>query len=97
MKLYNAPALPILSHGSEIWNLRENDKKKRLTSVEIKFFRRTVWYSLFDDKRNQILVELKVEPAEEKLIRYKSSWLRHVTEMNKKSAPKIMLDCRPNG
>jgi len=32
------------------------------------------------------LVELKVEPAEEKLIRYKSSWLRHVTKNEQQDA-----------
>jgi len=28
---------------------------------------------------------------------YKSNWLRHVTGMNKKRMPKIMLNYRPNG
>jgi hypothetical protein len=35
---------------------------KRWTSFEIKFFRRTVRYTLFDHKRNEeILEELKLE------------------------------------
>jgi hypothetical protein len=34
----------------------------------MKFFRRTAGYNLFDQKRNEeILEELKVEPADEKL------------------------------
>jgi hypothetical protein len=37
------------------------------------------------------LEELKVEAAEEKLRRYKSNWLRHVTRMNSNRMPKIML------
>jgi hypothetical protein len=51
----------------------EETTKKRLISIEIKFFRRTAWYSLSDHKRSEeILEELKVEPADEKLQRYKS-------------------------
>ena len=36
--VYNALVLPILLYEREIWNLRKKDKK-RLTSIEIKFFR----------------------------------------------------------
>jgi len=44
--------------------------KKKLTSVEIKFFRRRAGYTLFDHKRNEeILEKLKVKPVEEKLRR----------------------------
>jgi hypothetical protein len=39
---------------------------------------------------------MKVEPVDEKLRRYKSNWLRHVTRM-KKIMPKIMLNYRQNG
>jgi hypothetical protein len=39
-----------------------------VASVEMKFFRRTDVYNLFDYKRKEeILEELKVEPADEKL------------------------------
>jgi hypothetical protein len=40
---------------------------------------------------------LKLEPAAEKLRRYKSNWLQHVTRMNYNRMPKIMLNYRPNG
>jgi len=70
--------------------------KKRLTSIEMKFFRRTAGYTILDRNRNEeILEELKVEPADENLRRYKSNWLRHVTRMNNNMA-KIMLNYRPN-
>jgi hypothetical protein len=50
------------------------------------------------DKSNEgILEELKVEPVEEKLRRYKSNCLQHVTRMNNNRMPKIMLTYRPNG
>jgi len=46
----------------------------------------------FYHKRNdEIREELKLEPADEKLRRFKSSWLRHVTRMNNDRMPKIML------
>jgi hypothetical protein len=45
-----------------------------LTSIEITFLRRTAGYTLFDHKRNEeILEELKVEPTEDKLRRYKTN------------------------
>jgi hypothetical protein len=63
----------------------------------MKFFR-TVAYNLFDHRRNEaILEELKVEPADEKLRKYKSGWLRHITRMNNNRMPKIRLNYRPSG
>jgi hypothetical protein len=43
------------------------------------------------------LEELKVEPVDEKLIKYKSNFLQHVTRMNNNSMPKLMLNYRPHG
>jgi hypothetical protein len=70
---------------------------KRLTSVEMKCFR-TEWCTFFDNRNNEeVLEELKVEPVNENLRRYKSNWLQgHETRMNNKM-PKIMLKCRTNG
>jgi len=63
-----------------------------------KFSRRTSGCTRFDHKRNgKIWKELKVEPVGEKLGRYKSNWLRHITRMNSSRMTKIMLICRPNG
>ena len=77
IKLYYALAVSFISYGSGIWTLRK--KNKNLTSMEIKFFRRTAGYTLFDHRRNEeILEEMKVEPFDKKLRRYKSDWLRHV-------------------
>jgi hypothetical protein len=59
-----------------------------LTSVEIKLFKRTAKYTLFDLKsKKAILEELKVEPVDER-IRYKSNWQRHVTRINNNRMPK---------
>jgi hypothetical protein len=52
--------------------------QRRFTSMEMKVFRRTAGHALFDHKRKEkILEELKVEPADEKLRRFKSKWLRN--------------------
>jgi len=70
--------LLLLIPRSEIWTLREKERK-RLTSIETKCFSKIAGYKLFDYKMNEeILEELKVEPADDKLRRYKSNWLRHV-------------------
>jgi len=42
------------------------------------------------------LEESKAEAVDEKIRRYKSNWLRHVTRVNNSRMPKIMLNCRPN-
>jgi hypothetical protein len=43
------------------------------------------------------LEELKVEPVDKKLRRFKSNWLWHVTRMNNKRITKIVLYYRPSG
>ena len=65
----------------------------------MEFFKRKSGYPIFDRKMNEgVLEELKVEPAGEKLRRYKSNWLRHAVRMNSKRMPRIMLKYgRPNG
>jgi hypothetical protein len=50
-----------------------------------------------DINRDEILEELKVEAADEKLRRYKSNWLQQLTRMNNNRMTKIMLNYRPNG
>jgi hypothetical protein len=61
-------------------------------------FHRTARYTLIDHKRNaQILEELKAEPVDRKLRRYKSNLLRHVTRMDSSRMANGMLNCRPNG
>jgi hypothetical protein len=68
--VYNALALPILLYGSTHWTLRQKDKK-RLTSIEMKFFRRTVGYTLFDHKRNIGRGESRTSSRETKKTQFK--------------------------
>jgi hypothetical protein len=57
---------------------------------------RTIRHTLFDHKRNEELLEgLKVQPVDEKLRRYISNWLQHVTRMNSRM-PKIRLNYKSN-
>jgi len=52
-------------------------KSNMVNGIDMKFFR-TAEYALFDHKRNdEILEEVEVVPADVKLRRYKSNWLRH--------------------
>jgi len=39
----------------------------------------------------------KLEPSDEKLKRYKSQWLRHVTIMTNKMIPNVMMNYKQNG
>jgi hypothetical protein len=56
------------------------------------FFRRTAGYILLDLKGNEKrLEELKVEPDDERLRRYKANCLLHASRMTNK-----MLNYRPN-
>ena len=45
----------------------------------------------------KFLEELKAEPADDKLRRYKSNLQQHVRRMNSSRMAKIMLNCGPNG
>ena len=63
----------------------EKKDTKRLTSIEMKCFRKEGYTrTLFEDKNNEdVSKKLKVEPVDENLGKYKSNWL-HLTRMNKK-------------
>jgi hypothetical protein len=55
----------------------------------MRVFRRTAGYTLSGHKRNEeILEELKVEPVDEKLRRYKSNRLRQIKKIHKNRMPK---------
>jgi hypothetical protein len=82
IKVFNALAAPILLYGSEIGPLERRMRKIDVNGDE--------------HKRNESLEELKIEPVDEKLKRFKSNWLRHVTRLCN-GMPKLMLKCRPNG
>jgi len=43
---------------------------------------------------DDIFGEMRVEPVNAKIIRYKSNWLKHITRMNNRML-KILLNYRP--
>ena len=88
IKVYNALPLPTVLYESEIWTVILKDTKL-LTLIAIKFFRRS-GYTPFDHKRNEVILHnLKLEPVDEKLRRYKRNCLRRVTRLENK-IPKVM-------
>jgi hypothetical protein len=88
IKVYNVPAIHILLYGSGNRSRKKKKDEKRLTSIEMNFFRRTTGCTLFDYENNEeILEELRAGPIDEKLRKYKSYWLRHVTKFNKSRMP----------
>jgi hypothetical protein len=90
VNVYNALALPIVLCGIEMWTHMKK-YKKGLTKFEMKIFRRTAGYTIFyHNIKEEFLEELKEEPVDEKLRRYKSNWLRQTTIMNNRM-PKIVL------
>jgi hypothetical protein len=69
-----------------------------MTLIETKSFRRTDGYAPFRPQKHEEIVEdLKVEPDDMKLRRYKSNCLIHVTRMERTGWQKIMLNYRSNG
>jgi len=89
-KVHNALCLPILVYGSEFWTFGGGIKTIHITRDEI--FQNTI----FDHKLNEVIVDRVDSTADEKLKRYKSNWLRHVTIMNNNGMRKTMLNYRPN-
>ena len=71
---------------------------KRIYVSRGEIFQKNCGYTLFDLKRSEeMLEEPKVEPADDKLRRFKTNCLQHVTRINCSRMPKIILNYRPNG
>ena len=75
----------------------KNNKKTMDINQEYIFQRNNGVHHLWPHRNEDIWGDLKTEPADEKLRRYKSNCLRHVTRMNSTRVAKIMLNFRPNG
>jgi len=73
IKVYNHWLIPFYYVEAKFGSLEKKDKT-RLASIDMKFFRRTAEYALFGHKRNEeIFEDLKAEPVDQKLRRYKSN------------------------
>ena len=66
------------------------DKRIQMTDINRDESVQTNSQQYFDQKINEeIFEEVRMEPVDEKLRRYKSNWLRHVTRTKNKRMPKI--------
>jgi hypothetical protein len=71
--------------------------RKTIDNDRNEIFQKKSRYATFDHNSNEeLLEELKEEPVDQRLRKYKSNWLSHVTRINNKM-PKIMLNYIPNG
>jgi hypothetical protein len=73
IKLYNTLAFPVLLYGSETWTIKARDAR-RITTVEMKYMKRTAGYTWTDYKTNtQIAKELKITPRLDKQLEYRGN------------------------
>jgi hypothetical protein len=76
-------ALPTLLYGCETWAIRVQDKS-RITSAEMKFMRRRAKINIARlQNYEDILSELKINPAAKKIQNYRNKWIQHVRRMDR--------------
>jgi hypothetical protein len=63
----------------------------------MKFMRRTMGYTEWDHKKNDILIELKIESVVGYIKNYQESWPSHVNRMDTGRFPKANLRYRHQG
>jgi len=86
-----------LLYGSETGTVKASDGR-RITTVEMKYMRRTEGYTWTDYRTNvQIVKELKITAILDKLLEYKRSWIQHVNRMPRNRLPRVMKQHRPTG
>lgn len=69
-------------YGCEAWTLKTADKQ-RIATVEMRFIRKTVGYTLLDKPRNaDIMNELRATPILSKSRNYWRRWRAHMDRMN---------------
>jgi len=57
----------------------KDQQKSKITVEEMKFFKSSAKYTLFDHKRNDsIYKERKIQPVLEQINNYNSKWIQHV-------------------
>jgi hypothetical protein len=97
LSTYKALARTTVTYGSEAWTIRKQDEQ-RLTTVEMKFTRRTAGYSLLDYMRNEhILGKTKSTPITEYVNNYRQIWLQHVNEWTEPGFQNNFFDTPPIG
>jgi hypothetical protein len=68
-------------------------------SAEMRFIRRTLGYTLFDHKRNELMdimdKQLKTTPIIYFVTQYRKNWKEHVHRMTPDRIPKVILKYQP--
>jgi Holliday junction resolvase RusA-like endonuclease len=71
---------------------------RRTSAAEMKYMRRTAWYTWTDHKTNtQIAKELKITTILYKLLEYKRNWIQHVNRMSRNRLPRVIKHYTPTG
>jgi hypothetical protein len=96
LNIYRTLARPVLIYGSEAWTIRKVDKK-RLQAAEMKFMRKTAGLTLWDHKKNEVILKnLKVEPIFKFTQNYRANWKKHIERMDSSRIPDSLLNYRPH-
>jgi hypothetical protein len=97
IKLYNTLALPTLLYGSENWTIKARDAT-RVTTVDMKYMRRTAGYTWTDLKINTDLTkDLCLTPVLDKIQDYKNTWMKQVNRMARNRLPRSINNYTPKG
>jgi hypothetical protein len=77
--------------------IRKADEK-RLQAAEMKFMRKTAGFTLWDHKRNEVILKnFKVEPISKFIQNYQANWKEHIERMDSSRIPNNFLNYRPHG
>ena len=68
-----------------------------LTIAEMKFIMRTARYTLLDLKGHEMFEGLGVDSIENKILKYKSNWLDHVSRMENTRILTLLISYKPRG
>ena len=97
LKFYKTVATPILKYGCENWILNRKDNRK-IEATERRFLRPLAGFTLLDHKRNtEIRDNLKIYNMTHLIEQQKRKWYEHVTRMEEKRLPNIILNYKPRG
>jgi hypothetical protein len=91
--MYNILPIQSLLYVREFWTIKQIDVR-RLKTAEMKFMGHTTGYSLLDHRRNEDVLELKVNSVENKLSQYKQKWLIRISRMEDIKYPEQLREAQ---
>ena len=97
LRILNACILPVLTYGSETWNITDTMEKK-LDACENNWLRRILRISYKEHKTNEEIRQRTRQPLVSTVIRKKRlKWLGHTLRMEDKRLPKRIYNYKPEG